>query len=67
MTKLLEKAMEEAKSVPESKQDEVAAFIFEEVQRAKLLAGIEAGERAIQEGRIVSHEEAQQRMAKWLK
>jgi predicted transcriptional regulator len=67
MTKLLEQAVEEAKTVPESKQDEVASFIFEEVQRAKLLAGIEEGERAIAEGRVVSHEEAKHRMAKWLK
>jgi len=67
MTKLLEKAVEEVQSVPESKQDEVAAFIFEEVQRAKLLAGIEEGERAVREGRVVSHEEAKQRMARWLK
>ncbi|HEY5232281.1 MAG TPA: hypothetical protein VIK35_01935 [Verrucomicrobiae bacterium] len=67
MTKLLEKAMEEARSIPESKQDEVAVFIFEEVHRAKLLAGIEEGECAIEEGRVVSHEEAKRRMAKWLK
>jgi predicted transcriptional regulator len=67
MTKLLEKAVEEVQSVPESKQDEVAAFIFEEVQRAKLLAGIEEGERAVREGRVVSHEEAKQRMSRWLK
>jgi predicted transcriptional regulator len=67
MTKLLEKAIEEAKTVPESKQDEVAAYIFEEIQRAKLLVGIEEGERAVREGRVISHEEAKQRMAKWLK
>ena len=67
MTKLLEKAIEEAKTVPESKQDEVAAYLFEEIQRAKLFAGIEEGERAMREGRVVSHEEAKQRMAKWLK
>jgi predicted transcriptional regulator len=67
MTKLLEKAIEEAKTVPESKQDEVAAHLFEEIQRAKLLAGIEEGECAVREGRVVSHDEAKQRMAKWLK
>jgi hypothetical protein len=67
MTKLLEKAIEEAKTVPESKQDEVAAYIFEEIQRAKLLDGIEEGELAVREGRVISHEEAKQRMAKWLK
>jgi predicted transcriptional regulator len=67
MTKLLEKAIEEAKTVPESKQDEVAACLFEEIQRAKLLVGIEEGECAVREGRAVSHDEAKRRMAKWLK
>ena len=67
MTKLLEQAVEEAKTVPENKQDEVAAYLFEEIQRAKLLAGIEEGEQALAEGRVVSHEEAKQRMARWLK
>jgi predicted transcriptional regulator len=45
----------------------VAAVVFEEIQRAKLLAGIERAELDAHEGRVVSHEEAKQRMAKWLK
>ena len=64
---MLEQAVEEAKTVPENKQDEVAAYLFEEIQRAKLLAGIEEGEQALAEGRVVSHDEAKQRMARWLK
>jgi hypothetical protein len=67
MTKLLEKAIEEAKTVPENKQDEVAAYLIEEIQRAKLLAGIERAEIDLLEGRVVSHVEAKRRMAKWLK
>jgi len=67
MTKLLEKAVEEVRSVPASKQDEVAAFIFEEVQRAKLLAGIERAEKDIAAGRVFTHAQAKVRLKKWLK
>ena len=35
--------------------------------RVKLLEGIARGERAIEEGRVVSHEEAKSRMSRWLK
>jgi predicted transcriptional regulator len=67
MTKLLEKAVEEAKTIPENRQDEVAAFIFEEVQRAKLLAGIERAEKEIAAGRVFTHEQAKEQLKKWLK
>ena len=67
MTKLLEKALHEAATVPEDRQDEVASYLLEEITRAKLMAGIEEGERAYQEGRVVSHEEAKRRMERWLK
>ena len=41
---------------------------FEDLKgRVKLLEGIARGERAIEEGRIVSHEEAKSRMSRWLK
>jgi prevent-host-death family protein len=36
-------------------------------RRMTLLEGIARGERAIEEGRIVPHAEAKQRMARWLK
>ena len=35
--------------------------------RIKLLEGIARGERAIEDGRTVSHEEAKSRMSRWLK
>ena len=35
--------------------------------RIKLLEGIARGERAIENGRVVSHEEAKSRMSRWLK
>jgi prevent-host-death family protein len=36
-------------------------------QRMALLEGIARGEMAIAEGRVVSHADARQRMARWLK
>ena len=41
---------------------------YESLQRRMgLLEGIARGERAIEEGRTVSHAEAKRRMARWLK
>ena len=36
------------------------------MQRMGILEGIARGERALEQGRIVSHEEAKQRLARWL-
>ena len=35
-------------------------------QRLAILEGIARGERAIEEGRVLSHAEAKKRMARWL-
>jgi prevent-host-death family protein len=41
---------------------------YEQLQdRMKLLEGIARGERAVEEGRTLSHEEARTSMARWLK
>jgi len=41
---------------------------FEALQsRIELLEGIARGERAIQEGRVLSHEQAKLKMKRWLK
>jgi len=41
---------------------------YESLQRRMgLLEGIARGERALEEGRIVSHAEAKRRMSRWLK
>jgi prevent-host-death family protein len=41
---------------------------FENLQeRMSLLEGIARGEKAVEEGRTVSHAQAKQRMARWLK
>lgn len=36
-------------------------------QRLALLEGIACGDRAIDEGRVVSHAQAEKRLARWLK
>lgn len=36
-------------------------------RRMALLEGIARGEKAVEEGRVVSHAQAKQRMARWLK
>lgn len=36
------------------------------VERVALLEGIARGERAIEEGRVVSHQEARRRLRRWL-
>jgi prevent-host-death family protein len=41
---------------------------YEELQRrVALLEGIARGERAVENGRVVSHSEAKNRMSRWLK
>lgn len=37
------------------------------LQRMKLLEGIARGEKAIEEGRTVTHAQAKQRLSRWLK
>ena len=39
---------------------------YEQAQRLAVLQWIARGERAIEEGRVVSHTEAKKRMARWL-
>lgn len=36
-------------------------------QRMKLLEGIARGEKAVEEGRVLPHSKAKQRMSRWLK
>lgn len=46
----------------------MAVDAFESLRRrVSILEGIARGERAVEEGRVVTHEEAQKRMARWLK
>ena len=66
MTKLLERAVSEARKLPVRNQNAVAACLLEEVTRARILAGLESGEAAIRAGRTVPHAEAKKRMKRWL-
>ena len=46
----------------------VDAETFETLQgRMALLEGIARGEKAIEEGRLLTHKQAKQRMSRWLK
>jgi len=46
----------------------VAVEAFDSLnERLGILEGIARGERAIDEGRVISHAEAMKRMARWLK
>jgi prevent-host-death family protein len=46
----------------------VGVDAFEQLnRRLELLEGIARGEKAIQDGRTMSHSEARKRMARWLK
>ena len=55
------------------KENGVSAYLveaksFEAMQkRLQLLEGLARGEKAIAEGRVVSHSRAKKRMARWLK
>lgn len=46
----------------------MAVEAFDSMQkRLSILEGIARGERAIEEGRVVTHAEAKRRMARWLR
>ncbi|RXK56577.1 type II toxin-antitoxin system prevent-host-death family antitoxin [Oleiharenicola lentus] len=55
------------------KENGVAAYLVEAksyeamTKRLRLLEGLAQGEKAIAEGRVVSHSRAKKRMARWLK
>lgn len=46
----------------------MAVDAFENLnKRLRILEGIARGERAVEEGRVVTHAEAKKRMARWLR
>lgn len=65
MTKLMEQAVSELATLPESRQDSLAALVLEEVNRERVLAAIEEGEADVRAGRTMSQEEAVKRLARW--
>ena len=52
--------------VPSAYLVDVATYEAQQ-QRMRLLEGIARGEKAVEEGRTLTHAKAKQRMARWLK
>ncbi len=67
MTKSLEKAVSAAGRLPSKLQNQVAGYLMEEVSRTELLSKLERADRDIRAGRVVSSQEAKQRLGRWLK
>ncbi len=71
-TRLLAELREDPTPVLITEHGRPAAYLVNvasyEEQRARMqiLEGIARGERAFQQGRVVSHEEAKKRMKRWL-
>jgi prevent-host-death family protein len=72
-TKLLAELREEKEPVLITEHGKPSAYLvdveqFEQIQKKlKLLEGLARGEKAILEDRVVSHEDAKNRMQRWLK
>ena len=72
-TKVLKELREEKEPILITEHGKPSAYLVDVEQFEKLnnklalLEGIARGEKAIQEGRIVSNYEAKQRLARWLK
>ena len=71
-TQLLEELHREKEPVLITEHGKPSAYLvdvehFEQIeQKLKLLEGLARGEKAILENRVVTHEEARKRMARWL-
>ncbi|MGM0506052.1 MAG: type II toxin-antitoxin system Phd/YefM family antitoxin [Bacteroidota bacterium] len=71
-TKILEELRQGKEPVLITEHGKPSAYLvdvdyFEQLQKkVTLLEGIARGEKAILEGRIVSHEDAKKRMSRWL-
>jgi len=72
-TKVLKELREEKEPILITEHGKPSAYLVDVEQFEKLnnklalLEGLARGEKAIQEGRIVSNDEAKQRLARWLK
>lgn len=72
-TKLLAELHKEKEPVLITEHGKPSAYLvdvehFEQIQRKlKLLEGLARGERAVLDDRVVSQEEAKERMSRWLK
>ncbi len=72
-TKILDELHREKEPVMITEHGKPSAYLVDVdsfeilLRKVKLLEGIARGEKAILEGRVVTHEEAQKRMGRWLK
>ncbi len=72
-TKVLKELREEKEPILITEHGKPSAYLvdvehFDQLQKKiNLLEALARGEKAIQEGRIVSHDEAKKRLARWLK
>lgn len=67
MTKTLERAVDAAAKLPPKQQKQIASFLMEEVARTELMAKLERAEREIASGKLLTTEQARERMKRWLK
>lgn len=71
-TRLISELQESRRPILITEHGKPAAYLvdiqsFESLQdRIHILEGIARGERAVQEGRILTHDQAKKRMKKWL-
>lgn len=71
-TRLIAEIQEDRNPVLITEHGRPAAYLVdvrtfnEQQSRIQILEGIARGERAVQEGRTVSHEQARKRMSRWL-
>jgi prevent-host-death family protein len=68
-TELLDELRRDRKPILITEHGLPSAYLVdvETYERMTLLEGIARGERAIEEGRTLTHAQARQRMARWLK
>ena len=72
-TKLLDELRREKEPVLITEHGKPSAYLVDVdsfeilLRKVKLLEGLARGEKAILEDRVVTHEEAQKRMGRWLK
>lgn len=71
-TRLIAEIQEDRNPVLITEHGRPAAYLVdvrtfnEQQSRIQILEGIARGERAVQEGRTVSHEQARKKMSRWL-
>ena len=72
-TKILAELADDHEPVLVTEHGKPAAYLVDvetyelQLQRLQIMEGIARGEKAIQEGRTLTHDEAKKRLSRWLK